>query len=108
MRTPEGHVDRAVPSEMDIVDTFTHLIFCGADELTAQEASILQTLLIVDENAANASAMEIPRGVGIYLRALGVTEMIRLVARVREHYLLQEPPPAQTQSAGARRQSSLF
>ena len=108
MHTREGHVARAVPSEMDIVDTFTHLIFCGADELSPQEASILQTLLIVDENAANASSTGILRAVGIYLQALGVSEMIQLVTRVREHYLLQERPPVQTQSPGARRQSSRF
>ena len=101
-------MQRAVPSEMDIVDTFTHLIFCGADTLSPEESSILGTLRLVDEHAANLCTADNPGDVGVYLRALGVNEMIQLVGRVREYYLLQESAPAQTQSPGARRQSSRF
>ena len=89
---------RFAPSEMEIVDAFTHVIFCGADELSPEEASILDTLCRVDEVAASCSSGDFPDGVGCYLRALGVKEMIQLVTRVRDCYLLEESQLAQTQS----------
>ena len=99
-------MDNAVPSEMDIVDTFTHLIFFGAEELSPEENSILEALQLVDRNAARVASDATPGNVGAYLRALGVREMTQLVARVRDYYLQhpQQPPPrAQTRSPAARR-----
>ena len=97
-----GHNDSgregAVPSEMEIVDTFTHLIFGGDEELSERELAIVHTLCSVDRHAAECPACEI----GSYLRDLGVKEMIGLVGRVRSHY----PAPAQTGSRAARGQSA--
>lgn len=85
-------IDTAVPSEMEIVDTFTHLIFSAEDALSARELSIVEVLCRIDENAAHCPTTEI----GTYLRELGVREMIRLVGRVRSQY----PAPARTESHG--------
>lgn len=83
-------IDSAVPSEMEIVDTFTHLIFSGGDMLSAREMSIVDVLCRIDENAALCPTGEI----GVYLRELGVREMIGLVGRVRRQY----PELARTES----------
>ena len=80
-------MDSSVPSEMDIVDAFTHVIFYGGEGLSPEEETILRTLCLVDEGAANASAGTFPGEVGSYLKALDVTEMIQLVARVSDWYL---------------------
>ena len=53
-------MDRYAPSEMEIVDAFTHVIFCGSDRLTPREESILDALCQVDKNAANCSHGELP------------------------------------------------
>ncbi len=102
MGTKRGQADAgrgaAVPSEMEIVDTFTHLIFGGDDELSDREMSIVQTLCSVDQHAAVCPTREI----GSYLRDLGVKEMIGLVGRVRSHF----PAPAPTGSRAARGQSA--
>lgn len=65
------------PSEMAIVDTFTRLIF-GEEDYSSSENLIIETLRLVDPNVALDSRSEM----GQYLRALGVSEMIRLVSRV--------------------------
>jgi len=94
--------DADVPSEMAVVDTFTKLIFnaysdgIGSDYSTEQLA-IVQALRDVDRNVALDSSREI----GIYLRALGVREMIGLVSLVRQGYQAQRQPglvPAGTES----------
>ncbi|MDJ0879147.1 MAG: hypothetical protein QNI86_11080 [Halieaceae bacterium] len=80
-----------IPSEMEIVDCFTRLIFGDNDALSEGDRTIVETLSLVDCNLAHCSdAAE----VGAYLRELGVREMIRLVRQVQDHY----PSPAQTGS----------
>lgn len=65
-------------SKMEIVDTFTKLIF-GELEYSADELLIIQACRAVDVNVSsdNHSAM------GEYLRAMGVREMVQLVAQVQ-------------------------
>ena len=76
------------PSEMEIVDTFTKLIFGMAEDFSARELDIIQTLRLVDANISLDQVDEM----GVYLRALGVKEMIKLVSLVRQNF----PPPGQT------------
>jgi hypothetical protein len=66
-------------SEMAIVDTFTKLIFGEEAEYSDGELQIIQALRIVDDNVA----LDGHADMGVYLRALGVREMIGLVSRVR-------------------------
>ena len=81
----------AIPSEMEIVDCFTRLIFSTDDTLSEGDSAIVETLSLVDCNLAHCQeAAE----VGAYLRELGVREMIRLVRQVQDHY----PTPARTGS----------
>jgi len=68
-------------SEMAIVDTFTRLIFGEDGPHSAEESLIIQALRQVDENVL----LDDDRAMGEYLRAMGVEEMIGLVARVRAH-----------------------
>lgn len=96
MRRSKRQVDGAIPSEMEIVDTFTHLIFSGGEELSDRELSIVAALCCADSNAARCP----PREIGAYLRELGVREMIGLVEEVQSHY----PAPAQTGSRAGRDQ----
>ena len=77
------------PSEMEIVDTFTKPIFGMEEEFSAQELDIIQTLRLVDANITLDQVEEM----GVYLRALGVKEMIKLVSLVQRNF----PPPGQTQ-----------
>ncbi len=79
--------DCSTPSEMEIVDTFTKLIFGVADEFSEMEMAVIQVLREVDDNVAFDSLSDM----GVYLRALGVEEMIKLVSRVRRGY----PPSGQ-------------
>lgn len=78
-------------SEMAIVDTFTKLIF-GEDEYSPGEELIIQALRAADLNVS----LDNHREMGLYLRALGVREMISLVGRVQKqlvggaHILLDE------------------
>lgn len=91
--------ESVLPSEMEIVDTFTKLIFGQAGELSATELTVTQVLREVDDNVCFDDLAEM----GVYLRALGVQEMISLVGRVRRHYPPQAgsgfpvSPPAQLQ-----------
>ena len=73
------------PSELEIVDTFTKLIFGSEQDYTATELSIIGVLRLVDNNVA----LDRVEDMGVYLQALGVNEMIKLVSRVRRDYLLQ-------------------
>lgn len=72
------------PSELEIVDTFTKLIFGSAQDYTPTELGIIGVLRMVDDNVA----LDRIEDMGIYLRALGVKEMIKLVTRVRQDYPL--------------------
>ena len=81
----------AIPSEMEIVDCFTRLIFSDDDTLSEGDRVIVETLSLVDCNLAHCRE---PAEVGSYLRELGVREMIRLVRQVQDHY----PSLAQTGS----------
>ena len=67
--------------EMLIVDTFTRLIFGEEGRFDAGELSIINALRRVDQGVAADSHREM----GQYLRALGVEEMIQLVARVQAY-----------------------
>ena len=66
-------------SELAIVDTFTKLIFGEKSLYSDSELRIIQGLRITDDNVA----LDGHRDMGVYLRALGVDEMIRLVSRVQ-------------------------
>ena len=79
-----------IPSELEIVDTFTKLIFGQDEELSLQERGIVQVLREEDGNVALDDLSDM----GVYLRALGVREMLSLVSRVRQGY----PPQGQPQS----------
>jgi hypothetical protein len=66
-------------SEMAIVDTFTKLIFGEEGDFSSSEELIIQAFRLVDSGVALDSHAQM----GQYLRALGVKEMIQLVARVQ-------------------------
>ena len=66
--------------EMAIVDTFTKLIFGEEQDFSPREMSIIEALRLADSNVL----LDSYRDMGDYLRALGVSEMIGLVRRVRE------------------------
>lgn len=80
----DQHVDMISATEMSIVDLFTKLIFGQAEELSEQELSIVQALQIADDNISMDNYQEM----GVYLRALGVQEMIGLVSRVKSSVAL--------------------
>jgi hypothetical protein len=65
-------------SEMAIVDTFTKLIFGQESQYSDRELQIIQALRMIDHNVS----LDDHHDMGIYLRALGVREMIGLVSRV--------------------------
>jgi len=77
-----GHV-----SDMAIVDTFTKLIFGEDDDYSAEELCIIKALRAVDVNVA----LDSHRDMGEYLRALGVREMVQMVARVQQQ-LVEDLP----------------
>ena len=79
-----GHV-----SDMAIVDTFTKLIFGEDDAYSAKELLIIKALREVDANVA----LDSHRDMGEYLRALGVREMIQMVARVQQLSLIHISEP---------------
>lgn len=80
MQRAQGFSEADAASEMAIVDTFTKLIF-GQEEnqYDSLEQLIIQTFRLVEANVAVDSYLEM----GHYLRAMGVAEMIQLVARVQ-------------------------
>lgn len=75
-------------SEMAIVDTFTKLIFGESAQYSSQELLIIQALRLADANVAFDSHSDM----GDYLRALGVAEMIHLVADVQQQLIPSLPP----------------
>ncbi|MFT5710583.1 MAG: hypothetical protein ACI8QT_001280 [Halioglobus sp.] len=66
-------------SELAIVDTFTKLIFGEDKRYSDAELRIIQALRLTDGNIS----LDGHHDLGVYLRALGVEEMIRLVSRVQ-------------------------
>ena len=79
-----GHEnDQCRLSEMSIVDTFTKLIFGEESGYDEGELRIIEVLRVVERNVSLDSHVDM----GAYLRALGVQEMIKLVARVRRAIL---------------------
>jgi hypothetical protein len=76
-------------SEMTIVDTFTKLIFGQESEYSDSDLQIIQTLRHVDDHVL----VDSHRDMGIYLRALGVREMIALVSQVRQALSSSAPHP---------------
>ena len=81
----DDSVSDTQPSELEIVDTFTKLIFGAEQDYTATELGIIGVLRQVDDNVA----LDRIEDMGIYLRALGVSEMIKLVSLVYRDYPLQ-------------------
>jgi len=79
MKRTEWSREGGQVSEMAIVDTFAKLIFEQQSEFSAQELAIIQAFRMVDDSVVLDSF----RDMGFYLRALGVEEMISLVALVR-------------------------
>ena len=104
----ERRTDEAAPRELDIVDTFTRLIFNGGETLSARDMAVVVALCQVDAGAEAASATDFPRDLGSYLRAQGVSEMIALVEQVRNHCLVRDPAPGQTQSPAWQGRPSQF
>ncbi len=86
-------MNRAI--EMSIVDLFTKMIFGQVAELSERELSIIQALRLADDNISMDSYQEM----GVYLRALGVQEMIGLVSRVKQHLDRGEMMPLVPSSA---------
>jgi hypothetical protein len=68
----------AAVNEMAIVDTFTKLIFGQESHYSGPELGIILTLKMIDDNVT----LDCHRDLGVYLRALGVREMIGLVSKV--------------------------
>lgn len=66
-------------SEMAIVDAFTKLIFGEDARFSDVELLIVQALRATEPNVA----LDGHREMGVYLRALGVNEMIKLVSQVQ-------------------------
>lgn len=68
----------AAVNEMAIVDTFTKLIFGQESQYSGGELGIIHALRMLDDNVT----LDCHRDMGVYLRALGVREMIGLVSKV--------------------------
>ncbi|MEM8562833.1 MAG: hypothetical protein AAGF57_11395 [Pseudomonadota bacterium] len=84
-------------NELAIVDTFTKLIFEEDDTFTADEVSIIQALRLADTTVVFDSYADM----GMYLRALGVEEMIDLVSKVQRCLADVEQSPRQITSASS-------
>jgi hypothetical protein len=80
MRHASKKNDEVPVSEMEIVNTFTKLIF-GDEAYSTRELFIIDAFRVVDVNVMRDDLADL----GGYLRDLGVREMIQLVARVHRH-----------------------
>lgn len=80
MQRAYNSVEQEPVSEMEIVDTFTKLVFEEGEEYSDRELQVIETFRVVDPNVMRDSH----RDMGAYLRSLGVREMIHLVSRLRE------------------------
>lgn len=74
--------DQALIDEMSIVDIFTKLIFDAESPLEDSEELIFDLLTHYDEGLLQASRRDISE----YLRAMGVDEMIKVVAALKSEY----------------------
>jgi hypothetical protein len=83
--------------EMVIVDTFTKLIFGEAGNFDELELQIVQSLRLAEPNVA----LDDHRDMGVYLQALGVSEMIKLVARVQAQMASRHSRPPGRIGSGA-------
>ncbi len=86
--------DQRLIDEMSIVDIFTQLIFDAESELDDREELILDLLADHDEVLLNASRRDFSE----YLRAMGVDEMIKVVAILKSQYERQREYLAGLQS----------
>ena len=73
--------------EIAIVDTFTKLIFGEEARYSELELTIIQAFRTADANVV----LDSHRDMGTYLRALGVSEMIKLVSAVQDQMTLGKP-----------------
>ena len=87
MKRAQSNLEAGQVGEMAIVDTFTKLIFGEDGQYSNRELRIISALRAVDANVVFDSH----RDMGAYLRALGVGEMIDLVARVQQQLKLDLP-----------------
>ena len=92
----EKITDVLAPTELAIVDVFTKLIFGMNQQWSEQELSIVQALRLADHHVL----MDSQGDMGIYLRALGVKEMIGLVAVVKAQLEQSATPPVSVSVAG--------
>jgi len=76
---PLGSCDQSVIDEMSIVDVFTKLIFDADAVLNDVEVQIIDCLQLAEGSLAHSPR----RDIGEFLRAMGVDEMIFLVAHVK-------------------------
>ena len=97
MKTSYNFRQGGAVSEMAIVDTFTKLIFGEEARYSDAELRIILALRSVDGNVALDDHHEM----GIYLRALGVNEMIKLVSQVQRQLTSGHTPPPIRTEAGA-------
>ena len=87
--------------EMIIVDTFTKLIFGEEGCFDELELQIIQSLRLTEPNVA----LDDHHDMGVYLRALGVSEMIKLVSRVQAQMASgHSRPPGRIESGAGFRQ----
>ena len=90
MKRAYANIDVGSMSEMAIVDTFTKLIFGEDSQYSNRELMIIQAFRTVDQ----VVSFDSHRDMGTYLRALGVGEMIELVAQVQCQLVLDLQAPA--------------
>lgn len=76
-------VEQGQVSELAIVDTFTKLILGDVDSHDARDLAIIEALRQTELSVLNDGYHQM----GAYLRAMGVSEMITLVPRVRAQLL---------------------
>ncbi len=86
MKRAQSNAEAQV-GEMAIVDTFTKLIFGEENQYSNHELMIIQAFRHVDANVE----LDSHRDMGTYLRALGVSEMIKLVSSVQGQLALGGP-----------------
>ena len=103
MKTSYNYSSGDSVSELAIVDTFTKLIFGEESRYSDAELRIIQALRLTDDNVA----LDDHADMGVYLRALGVEEMIRLVSRVQSQMASgHNRPPRRRGSGGLHPQHS--
>jgi hypothetical protein len=89
MKTSYNYSSGESVSELAIVDTFTKLIFGEESRYSDIELRIIQALRLTDDTIA----VDGHRDMGVYLRALGVKEMVKLVSRVQDQMVSDHNRP---------------